>query len=145
MTTTLDHDVADLKRRLDQALAERDEAAAQKAAMAEVLGIINSSPGDLPPVFDAILKRAHDLCGAEVGVLLSYDGQCYWPLTAHGTSTRFLEHIKDGFRPGVNNPFSRVLRGEPFVQIPDVAEFLTQGIDDPELRIAVEMGIRTFV
>ena len=45
MTTTLDHEVADLKRRLDEALAERDEAEAQKAAMAEVLQVINSSPG----------------------------------------------------------------------------------------------------
>src|SRR5438045_3803447 len=113
--------------------------------MAEVLGIINSSPGDPAPVFDIILKKAHDLCGAEVGVLLSYDGQCYWPLAAQHTSGRFLEHIREGFCPGVNNPFARVLRGEPFVQIPDIVEFLAQGIDDPELRIAVEMGIRTFV
>src|SRR5437762_2370679 len=145
MTAKLDHEAADLRRQLDEARAERDEAEAQKAAMAEVLGIINSSPGDLAPVFDIILKKAHDLCGAEVGVLLSYDGQCYWPFAAQHTSGRFLEHIREGFRPGVNNPFARVLRGEPFVQIPNIVEFLAQGIDDPELRIAVEMGIRTFV
>src|SRR6266513_3298775 len=145
MPANLDHEVVDLRRQLDEARAERDEAEAQKAAMAEVLGIINSSPGDPAPVFDIILKKAHDLCGAEVGVLLSYDGQCYWPLAAQHTSARFLEHIRKGFRPGPNNPFARVLRGEPFVQIPDVAEFLAQGIDHPELRIAVEMGIHTFV
>src|ERR1051325_6338921 len=145
MIAKLDHEVAGLKRQLDEARAERDEAEAQRAAMTEVLEAINASPGDLTPVFNAILKKAHDLCGAEVGVLLSYDGQCYWPLAGHGTSARFLEHIRDGFRPGVTNPFARVLRGEPFVQIPDVAEFVTQGVDDPELRIAVEMGIRTFV
>jgi GAF domain-containing protein/nitrogen-specific signal transduction histidine kinase len=138
MSAKLDHDVADLKRRLD-------EAEAQKAAMAEILEVINSSPGELAPVFDLILTKAHDLCGAEVGVLLSYDGECYWPLVARGTSARFIEHIRQGFRPGVNNPFARVLQGEPFVQIPDVAEFISKGIDDPELRIAAEMGISTFV
>src|SRR5438477_13005455 len=144
MTTTLDHEVADLKRRLDEALLERDEAEARQAAIAAILQLINTSQGDLSSVFDAILKKAHDLCGAEVGVLLRYDGECYWPLAAQHTSARFLEHIRQGFRPGPNNPFARVLRGEPFVQIPDVAEFLAQGIDDPELRIAAEMGIHTF-
>ena len=145
MTAKLDHEVADLKRRLDEALAERDEAEARQAAIADILQLINTSQGDLSSVFDAILKKAHDLCGAEVGVLLRYDGECYWPLAAQHTSARFLEHIRQGFRPGPNNPFARVLRGEPFVQIPDVAEFLAKGIDDPELRIAVEMGIHTFV
>jgi hypothetical protein len=129
MSTTLDHDMTDLKRRLSEALGERDEAEAQKAAIAEILQLINSSPGALVPVFDAILKKAHDLCGAEVGVLLRYDGECYWPLAAQHTSARFLEHIREGFRPGVNNPFAKVLRGEPFVQIPDVAEFLSQGVE----------------
>src|SRR2546423_6611886 len=122
MTAKLNHEAADLKRRLDEALAERDEAEARQAAIADILQLINSSPGDLAPVFDIILKKAHDLCGAEVGVLLSYDGQCYWPLAAQHTSGLFLEHIRQGFRPGVNNPFARVLRGEPFVQIPDIVE-----------------------
>ena len=129
MTAKLDHEAADLKRRLDEALAERDEAEARQAAIADILQLINTSQGDLSSVFDAILKKAHDLCGAEVGVLLRYDGECYWPLAAQHTSARFLEHIREGFRPGVNNPFAKVLRGEPFVQIPDVAEFLSQGVE----------------
>ena len=57
MPANLDHEVVDLRRQLDEARAERDEAEAQKAAMAEVLGIINSSPGDPAPVFDIILKK----------------------------------------------------------------------------------------
>src|SRR5258708_6645342 len=153
MTATLDDEVAELRRanaelqrRLDERTAEfqtrtaeRDEGEAEKAAMAEILSVINASSGDVAPVFDAILQKAHDLCGAETGVLLSYDGECYWPLAAHGTSARFTERARQGFRPGVNNPFAKVLCGEPFVQIPDVAEFVAQGVEDPELQIAVEM------
>ena len=65
----LQQTVADLQRQLAEARAERDEFEAQKAALAEVLGIINSSPGDLTPVFDAILEKATRLCGVPYGQL----------------------------------------------------------------------------
>ena len=49
--------IADLRRQLAECKAERDESEAQKAAIAEVLQVINSSPGDLGPVFDAMLEK----------------------------------------------------------------------------------------
>jgi hypothetical protein len=50
--------IADLRRELAECKAERDAALAREAATAEVLHVINSSPGDLAPVFDAMLDRA---------------------------------------------------------------------------------------
>src|ERR1044071_6986809 len=81
MTATVDNELAGLRRayaeleqRLNECCAERDEALQREAAIAEVLEVINSSPGDLAPVFDVMLKKALHLCSAFSGLMWTFDG-----------------------------------------------------------------------
>jgi class 3 adenylate cyclase len=117
--------------------AERNEARAQQTATAEVLGIINASSGDLAPVFDAILEKAHQICGASSGSLNIYEGDQLRAVAVRGLAKSFYR-LRSGFRLSDTHPASALTTGASFVQVPDIA-----AIDDPMVRAALEVGLRT--
>src|SRR5438132_10707631 len=63
-----------LAARLGLALREHHAAVEQQAATAEILRALSRSTTDAQPVFDAIVKNAHRLCGAVFSILYRYDG-----------------------------------------------------------------------
>src|SRR5262249_36593375 len=132
-----------LRRELDARTAERDEALAERTAMAEVLQVINSSPGDLTPVFDAILEKAHTLCGAAHGALQIYDGEFFRPAAMRGLPEPFVDRLRQGFRASGHPVAEALLAGERFVHISDVA---ATHATHPGLRTATELaGTRTML
>src|SRR5437764_2811470 len=147
MTTDLGYRVADLEREnaeLRRRLAERDaelaEGFAQQTATTEVLGVINSSPGDLAPVFDTMLEKALRFCEAKIGVLWTYDGELMHPTAIRSPSPEYAEFLRQGGprRPAGNQ--RPLLQGERFIQIDDLSasEGYLQG--DPIPQAAVDLG-----
>src|SRR5262249_10056825 len=102
-------------------ITETREALEQPTATAEVLQVINSSPGDLAPVFNAMLEKAMRLCEAAFGALRTYDGNSFRAVAVHGVPEPFAEfyaHNPPSYGPGTGPV--RLLRGEPFVHVADL-------------------------
>src|SRR5688500_4641232 len=65
---------ASLREQLDEAKRELGEAREQQTATSEVLKVISSSPGELEPVFNAMLENATHICQAKFGTMFRFDG-----------------------------------------------------------------------
>src|SRR6516165_7009986 len=121
-TADLQQANADLQRQLAEARAERDESEAQKAAITEVLGVINSSPGDLTPVFDAMLEKAMRLCAAAFGYLETYDGEHFHPVATRGLPAAYADYLPQRDAPGSSSSYAQILGGAPYVHVADLRE-----------------------
>ena len=122
-------------------LTETREALEQQTATAEVLQVINSSPGDLAPVFDAMLEKAMRLCEAAFGTLWTYDGDRFRSVAQRGVPGPYADYLAHNAPPAsAGTGRARILRGEPFVHVADLKDEEPYRSGDPHRRAMVDLG-----
>jgi len=117
-------------------LNELRESLQQQTATADVLKVISSSPGDLKPVFEALLANAMRICEAKFGHLLLYDGESFHAAYLHDVPPSYRKIWERGpMRPGPNVALGRLARTKQVVHIPDIKADPAYAERDP-LRVA---------
>jgi GAF domain-containing protein len=124
-------------------LTEQREALEQQTATAEVLQVINASPGNLTPVFETILDKAHSLCGADLGALMTFDGEYFRAEAIHGFPEQHIKIVRRPFRP--NSDHQKLILGERLVQILDVRMIDIEPGDEVKHSTAEQTDVRTLL
>jgi GAF domain-containing protein len=136
---------ARLLNELRQRTTELTEALEQQTGTSEVLQVISRSPGDLEPIFSAMLEKAVRICDASFGNVQRWDGDALQLVASHNTPPAFAEARQSPYRPDPALWFSRVLTTNEVVQINDAASekaYLERR--NPQFAAAVELGgVRT--
>ena len=122
--TTLPQDspsAGNLQRKLDAQTRQLNEALERENATAEVLRIISTSPGELNPVFQAILANATSLCEAKFANLFLCEGDAFRVVAMHNAPAVYAEErLRQPLRQGLDSGLSRCARTKQTVQIPDL-------------------------
>ena len=128
------------------------EALEQQTATSEVLRVISSSPGELEPVFQAMLASATQTCEAKFGLLYRIQGDSARIISRLGIPPALAEYLKRGpHRPPLNRlnpltPIGRVAQSRQLVQIADLRTDQSYLDRDPLVVAAIELGgIRTLL
>ena len=113
-----------------QLVRERDEALEREKATTEVLRVISSSPGELKPVFQAMLESAVRICEAKFGTLFRYDGENFHMTASVGTPAALVKFQKQRgpFRPASAGVIARVLRTKQVAHSADSAAEPNPGV-----------------
>ncbi len=138
---------AELEEQLDLRTRELAQAREQQAATSEVLRVIASSPGELQPVFEAILANAMRICEARFGHLVLYDGEGFHGAYLHDVPPAYRELWERGpVRPGPKTGIRRLADTKQVVHVADIAAEPAYAERDP-LRVATVdiAGARTFL
>jgi len=120
-------------------LNELRESLQQQIATSEVLSVISSTPGELEPIFDAVLEKAVDLCEASFGNLLLYNDNLFRHVALHNAPQAWAtERERDPVPPPhAAHILYRVADTKQVVHVADMAA------ENPDEPIAAIAGART--
>ena len=120
---------------------ERDEALEQLSATSEVLQVISSLPGNLEPVFQAMLENAVRICEAKFGTLYLRDVDAFRVVATHNTPPAYAEaRQRKSIRPPPDSVLGRVSSSKQAAHITDVREVKSYIERNPYMVAAVEFG-----
>jgi GAF domain-containing protein len=112
-----------LQDKLDQLTRELDDARQREAATSEVLKVINSSPGKLKPVFQAMLEQATRICDAKFGIVFRYEDGLFHPVASLDLPPALADFMaKQGaFAPQRGQLFGRLCESKTVINVVDRA------------------------
>jgi signal transduction histidine kinase len=133
--------VGDLERRLAQAERQLAEALERQAATAEVLKIISSSPGELEPVFQAMLQHSIIICEARFGQMYLSEGGRVRMVAHLGVPAALVHHDqrRGAFQPTASGGLARALDTKQAIHIADIS---AQDISSPPAKLG---GARSYI
>ena len=120
---------------VEQLTRELAAAREREAATAEVLKVISSTPGELEPVFKAMLEQATRVCDAKFGILFRYEGGLFHPVASLDLPPAFADFMdKQGaFAPQPGQLFGRLCQSKKVIHVVDRAT-------EPNLSPSVRYG-----
>jgi two-component system, NtrC family, sensor kinase len=125
--------------------SELREALAQQSATLDVLKVINSSPGTLGPIFDAIVDHALQICDARFGGLWIVDGELARNASSRNVPQPYREFLAGQALP-LAEAFGRGIQHEPFSHVADLAATESYRRRLPLTTASVELGgVRTYL
>jgi adenylate cyclase len=136
-----------LLNELRQRTTELGEALKQQTATSEVLQVISSSPGDLTPVFESMLKNATRVCDAKFGNMLLFEDGAFRNVAMHNAPAAFAEERRRNpvVRPNPGTGLGRVVATKQAAQIADAQAEPAYHADPARVAFLHLAGARTFL
>jgi GAF domain-containing protein len=131
-----------LLNELRQRTDDLSESLQQQTATAEVLKVISSSPGELEPVFEAMLANATRLCEAKLASLLLTEGDQFRRVSLHNAPPALVQHWRGTplVRPHPGSGLGQVLRTKQVTHVDDIRTTQAYLDRDPNSVAGAELG-----
>ena len=120
------------------------ESLEQQTATSEVLKVVSSSPGNLEPVFDAMLQNAVRICGAKFGNLMLREGDAFRLGSTHGAPQAYVDYLHNNQMFRTNPGLAQLVKTKEHYHLVDIAAAPTFGDELREATVHLA-GARTLI